>query len=177
MAKGKGQKVNRRDLASIFGVSLPTVDSWVAQGMPFDQEGGRGREWVFDTADVARWRMDRAADEAGGKDSVDDAALTRRRKMAEVKMAELELLKQMGQVAPLDQIERAWSRMFAEINCNLRGAFVARVVTQIVGETDEKRVKAVLLAEIDSTLESLADMDISEDQGEADDSPGAGDDD
>jgi len=51
MAKGQELKVNGKQLADVFGVSLPTVDAWVRQGCPSDQQGGRGREWVFDTAD------------------------------------------------------------------------------------------------------------------------------
>lgn len=57
----RGKIVNKVDLASIFGVSLPTIDQWLRSGCPFDQRGGLGREWQFAAGDVLRWRCERAA--------------------------------------------------------------------------------------------------------------------
>jgi phage terminase Nu1 subunit (DNA packaging protein) len=162
MAKGQGQKVNRKQLADVFGISLPTVDAWVRSGCPFDQKGERGKEWIFDTADVMRWREQRAADDAAGQDVQDDAALKRRKLSAEAKAAELDLLLRMGQVADIAAMERVWSRMLAELQSNLRGAFVSRCESQLLGETDGRAFKRILLAEVDSSLDCLADMDLSE---------------
>lgn len=172
MAKGQGQKVNRKQLADVFGVSLPTVDAWVRQGCPSDQQGGRGREWVFDTADVMRWREELARADGGGQDTADDNALKRRKLAADVRAAELDLLERMGQVAEIGTMERVWSRMLAELQSSLRGAFVTRCESQLVGETDGRKFKRILLAEVDSALECVATMDLSEpdeDDGEADD--------
>ena len=166
MAKGRGQKVNRRELAAVFGVSLPTVDSWVQQGCPFDQRGASGREWVFDTADVAQWREERAAADAGGEDVADEARLKIRKLRAETVTAELELLQRKAQVAPLEQVERVLSRVVVEVQSNLRGRLVTRLVTQLIGETDERRFKRIALAEIDEVLESLASVDITADDPE-----------
>jgi len=163
MAKGRGQKVSRRDLAAIFGVSLPTVDAWVRQGCPYDARGGRGKEWTFDTADVARWREERAAADAGSQD-VDLEKLKARRIKAETLLSELELAKAQGLVAPLDQVERVLSRAVAEVQTNLRGRLVTRLVTQLLGETDERQFKRVALAEIDDVLASLANIDITADE-------------
>jgi phage terminase Nu1 subunit (DNA packaging protein) len=175
MARGKGQKVNRRDLASIFGASLPTVDTWVAEGCPYDQEGGRGREWIFDTADVSRWLQERATRDAGGTDVQDEAQLKKRKLRADVKLAELELLKACGQVAPVDQVERVLSRVLAEIQSTMRGPLVTRLVTQCIGETDERAFKRVALAEIDTVLEALADLDVTVDDVPTDDEDAADD--
>lgn len=176
MAKGGGQKVNRAELAAVFGVSLPTIDAWVRAGCPCDaKSNGRGSAWVFDTADVARWREQRAADEASGTEVQDEAALKRRKLQADVRLAELELLKATGLVAPLDQVERVLSRAVAEIQSNLRGPMIARLVTQLIGETDERTFKRVALAEVDTVLESLADLDVTVDDVPGDDDV-AGDD-
>ncbi len=59
-----GRAVNRADLANIQAVSLPTIDAWVDKGCPYVERGGRGREWVFDTAAVIDWRLERAVKEA-----------------------------------------------------------------------------------------------------------------
>jgi phage terminase Nu1 subunit (DNA packaging protein) len=163
MGKGRGQKVSRRDLAAIFGVSLPTIDAWVRAGCPYDQKGGRGKEWTFDTADVARWREDRAAADAGSQD-IDADKLRIRRIKADTMLAELELAKAQALVAPLDQVERVLSRAVAEVQTNLRGRLITRLVTQLLGETDERRFKRVALSEVDDVLVSLADIDITADE-------------
>lgn len=178
MAKGKGQKVNRKQLADVFGISLPTVDAWLKAGCPYDQRGGHGKEYVFDTADVMRWREQRAADEAGGSEVADEAALNLRRLRANTLSAELALLKERKLVAPLDQVERTLARVFAEIQSNLRGSLITRLATQLIGETDERTFKRVALAEIDVILESLASMDVmvdSDDEGEDEDEDSAAD--
>jgi hypothetical protein len=42
-------RVNRRQLADILGISMPTVTAWVGEGMPFTREGSKSAEWEFDT--------------------------------------------------------------------------------------------------------------------------------
>lgn len=174
MSKGRGQKVSRRDLAAVFGVSLPTIDTWVRQGCPFDQRGGRGKEWTFDTADVARWREERAAADAGSQD-VDLEKLKARRALAECMLAELELAKAQGSVAPLEQMERAVTRAVAEVQINLRGRLITRLVTQLIGETDETTFKRVALAEVDDVLTSLASLDVTADEPTDEDGDEGGD--
>lgn len=172
MAKGRGQKVNRAELAAVFGVSLPTIDTWVRAGCPSDVKGqGKGRPWVFDTADVAAWREERAARNAAGEEVADADALKLRRARAETLTAELELAKVMSAVAPLDQVERKLARLFAEVRTNLRN-IPGRIAPQLLGETDERKFKAAMLKEIDATLVRLADLDLSAD----DDAEGAEDD-
>ena len=173
MARGQGQRVNRSQLADVFGISLPTVDAWVRGGCPFVQRGASGKEWAFDTAEVSRWREQRAADEASGGDVQDEAALKKRKLAADTKIVELEALAKMGDLAPVADMERALTRVMAEMQGKLRGAFVTRVVSQLLGETDERKFKRVLLAEVDSTLEVLAGMDVTavdedEDEGGSD---------
>lgn len=160
MARGQGQKVNRSQLADVFGISLPTVDAWVRAGCPFDQRGGAGKEWAFDTADVARWREKRAAEEAAGGDLDDEAALKKRKLLAEVRVSELEALRAMGEVAPVADMQRAITRVMAELQGKMRGAFVSRLVTQLLGETDERAFKRIALAEVDSALEILSGIDV-----------------
>jgi phage terminase Nu1 subunit (DNA packaging protein) len=53
----RGIVVNRSGLAAIVGVSLPTIDAWIQQGMPYLRRADRdkGREWQFDTAAAIDW--------------------------------------------------------------------------------------------------------------------------
>ncbi len=165
-----GQKVNKAGLSGVFGVSLVTVETWIRQGCPVESKGaGKGKPWVFDTKDVSDWLRERDKREAGGQDVQDDAALTKRRKLAETRLVEIELLEKMGELAPVSQMERVWSRLLAELQGGLRGAFIMRCVTQLLGETDERTFKRVLLGEVDNCLTELSEIDLSEPDEDADD--------
>lgn len=53
------RRVNRIDLARTFGTTVADIDKWVELGAPYiKRAAGKGDEWVFDTADVANWRID-----------------------------------------------------------------------------------------------------------------------
>lgn len=159
-------RVNRSDLALVFGVAPTTIDAWIKAGCPYEERPtGRGRGWVFDTAAVARWREQRAAEEAAGQEVHDEAALRLRKLAAEARSAELKLAIETGAVASLDVIERVWSRILAELQSNLRGSFVTRCEKQLLGETDGRAFKRTLLGEVDSALNCLANMEI-DDLGE-----------
>jgi phage terminase Nu1 subunit (DNA packaging protein) len=175
MAAGapKGQDVNRTGLSAIFGVSLPTIDAWVRAGCPGVKQGaGKGGGWTFNTAAVSKWLEDRAAAEAAGDTVADEAALKKRKLLAETLSAEHDMMLKRKLVAPLDQVERAMTRVFAEIRSNMR-SLPARSVTLLIGQTDERKFKEVLLREIDVVLESLASFDVlaDEDTSNAADDP------
>lgn len=159
MAKGRGQKVNRHQLAGIFGASLPTIDAWVKAGCPFDQRGGRGVEWQFDTADVSRWLQDRATDEASGGVAQDTEALKLRKLRAVTISEELDIAAAKRLVAPIDEIERAQARMNAVIRQNVMAA-VGKAKLQLIGETDEARFDRVLRGVLIDALNAAADADI-----------------
>jgi len=173
MKQTAGNKVNRAELAATFGVAVTTVDAWIRAGMPVEQRAaGKGKPWVFDTAVVNRWREQRAADDAAGVEVADEAALRLRKLRAETTKAELELAQAKGLVASVDEMERVWSRLLSEFQGNLRGSFVMRCATQLVGETDERTFKRVLRAEVDSCLEGMARMELNEDDFAAVDANG-----
>ena len=48
--------LNKRQIAEAFGVSVPTVDSWVARGCPVVEVGDKGAAYKFDLEAVRRWR-------------------------------------------------------------------------------------------------------------------------
>lgn len=156
--------VSRAKLAEFTGKSLPTIDSWVRQGCPVVKRGGRGKEWEFDTAAVNDWRveqkeMEAAAANAGGE--ADEAELKRRKLAAETMLAELELAQAKKAVAPISQVERMVANAFAQVRASVRN-IPERTVAQLIGETDERRFKNVLLEEIDQTLEALSTGNLAE---------------
>ncbi|QTI81480.1 terminase small subunit (plasmid) [Roseomonas marmotae] len=95
------------------------------------------------------------ADEGATDYRSEKARLTK----AQADLAEIQLAKARGDVAPVDQVERAVSKAFAEVRAGMRNV-PSRVVSQLIGETDERRFKAVLLSEIDGALAALAEANV-----------------
>lgn len=158
-SKGKGQNCNRGELAEFFGVAPPTVDSWVRAGCPVVQKGQRGVAAVFNTADVADWRTMKAREEGQGKSLADESELKRRKLAAEAEKVELEVAKAKGEVAPINEFRMAQSKRMAVIRQNVMNV-PARVVTQLLGCTDELEFKQKLRAELALALETAAQADI-----------------
>lgn len=156
---GKGKLVNKAELADIFGVAMPTIDDWVRRGCPAVERGGKGRAWTLNTSDVRQWRDDDIRRNTAGDADTTIDELKRRKLAAETVAAELELAVAKSEVAPLDQMERGIAKAFEEVKASLRNV-PSRAARMIVGETDETRIRTVLLAEIDQALEALADADL-----------------
>jgi phage terminase Nu1 subunit (DNA packaging protein) len=166
----KGQQATRAALADIFGVALPTVDGWVRNGCPVLKRGGRGVQWAFDTAAVATWLRDKAVTDATGDTQADETELRRRKMKAETVKAELDLAKARGDVAPIQQFERAQAAAFAQIRTNVMNV-AQRVVIQLLGETDEAVFKQKMRAELALALEAAANAELvmaDDDEGDDD---------
>lgn len=157
--KIKGREVNRSGLADVFGVSLPTVDNWRRAGCPVLANGGSGKSYSFDTAVVADWLRERAVRSATGEAAQTEDDLKLRKLEAETVMAELELAKARGEVAPVDQMERMIAHAFSEVRAGMRN-IPGRVVSLLIGESDQRQFKRVLLEEIDQVLTALANADL-----------------
>ena len=94
-AQRGGRTVNRGELATLCGVSLPTVDAWLRDGCPIIKHGSRGIESEFNSAAVIEWRIARAVEaatdgllEEDGRTSKEEA--DRRRAVALAITAEVE---------------------------------------------------------------------------------------
>lgn len=161
--KGKGQTVSRTELAEFFGVSGPTVDHWVRTGCPYISKGGKGVAWQFNTADVIAWRIERDNGDDSNENQINENQLRKREQLAKTLQVELKLEMARGSVAPIDQMQKALAKAFANVRANMRN-IPSRAVTMLVGETDEARFKSVLMREIDEALEELANMDLAGDE-------------
>ena len=47
---------NKADAAQFFGITLPTLEKWIRDGMPTVQKGSRGVSWIIDLHAAAEWR-------------------------------------------------------------------------------------------------------------------------
>lgn len=147
----RGKSVNRTDLAVTFGVSMPTVDRWVLNGMPVVKQGSRGVSAEFNTAECFEWLRNTAVDEATGKVLADDATIDRRMKTAKMVKAELDLEKEKGTLAPVSQVQEMLSNVFANLRAKMR-IIPSRAYGALVGEDDESKFKQILMQEIDTAL-------------------------
>lgn len=164
-----GKVVNRQGLADFFGVSLPTVDAWVRNKAPFIQRGGKGREWQFDTAAVVDWRI-RQAEAASTQKLLSLEAIEKETARVKLEQEKLKYAKAAGLVVPMAQMERRLAIVFAEIRTSMRN-LPGRVASIILGETNERRLRSVLLEEIDRNLAGLADFDTNTLDESVDDGP------
>lgn len=151
----KGKLVSRGDLADLMGVTPPTVDRWVARGCPVGKEGGRGRAYQFNTADVIEWLRQDDRNAARSTADASEAELMRRELAAKTEFAELRLAREKGLVAPVAEMTRAMRLSNAAVRANMR-TIPDRVPRMIVGELDEGRIKTVLRAGVDQALLALS---------------------
>lgn len=156
--------VNRQELSQAMGISLPTVDRWIRDGCPVKQRGTKGVAWEFNLPDVVNWWGERQRQAAAGDAPTDIEDAKRRKIAAEASLAELELAKAKGEVAPIRDFERTWSAMMASIQQNVMNV-PQRVVVQLLGETNETVFKQKLRAELTLALEqaATADLDVPDD--------------
>ncbi len=161
----RGKNVGRQDIADLFGVSHTTVDAWLKRGLPVVQRGARGKKWSINTAEVSEWLKQREIEKLSGEGVSDAEELKRRKLAAETAKVELELARLKGEIVPLAQLERALANTFAELKTRMRSV-PSRIATTLIGEDNETRIKAVILAEIDQALEALGEFDLEEPNAE-----------
>lgn len=155
--KGRGQILNRTEMAHHLGIGMPTLDDWVRRGCPVVQRGGRGRAWQFNSADLRAWRDDDIRRDVSKVEAASNDELKRRKLQAETEQLELELARAKADVVDIAQYERALTKALGEVRTNLRTVLPERAVRRLLGEGDETRFKSALLEEVDQALTALAD--------------------
>ncbi len=160
----EGRPVNRAELASLCGVSLPTVDTWVEKGCPYIERGSKGREWQFDSAAVIDWRIQRAVENAvsGYEDTsgnVPREEADRRRAVANAITAEIgadEALKAV--VARHDAVTdmAAFCQVLKTGLSNMAAKVAARATTITVASEIEAMVRTELNRAFVAAREELA---------------------
>ena len=151
---------SRTDAADALGIAPTTLDSWVRDGAPVVEKGGKGNPSQYDISAVFRWQLDREVKRAIAKlersASADDLDALKARRLAIMnEQSELELAKAKGEVALVSEFAAVQAGRFALIRQNLMNV-PARAAVELIGETDEARFKAVLRREIASALDRAA---------------------
>lgn len=128
-------RVNRTELAEIIGVSMPTITAWMGETppLPYVEGGGKGKPFVFDSADCIEWwaenkrrrkrvpipGTDPFAEGTDAPESYDEAE--RRKMVANADKAELELAKAAGKVVEIDDVAAAVADMNVTVRTRLLG--------------------------------------------------------
>jgi phage terminase Nu1 subunit (DNA packaging protein) len=144
-------------IAKLLMISDRQVQHLTSLGVIPKAERGR-YELAGSVQGYIRYLKDRSI--GGGRDGVIDYHTEKARHMKfQADLAALELAKKQGQVTTVDQVEKMVTKAFAEVRAGMRN-LPGRTVSMLIGETDERRFKQVLMEEIDAVLESLAEADL-----------------
>ncbi|WP_354682266.1 type IV toxin-antitoxin system AbiEi family antitoxin domain-containing protein [Cupriavidus necator] len=141
-------EVGDADLAALVGVSPRWVREFAKRGAL--ERIGRNKYRLGDA-------LPALVAELTGGDIGEQISKARLAKLtADAEMAQLELVKAKALVAPVEQMQRVMESTFVEVRTNMRN-LPSRTVSMLIGETNERRFKDVMLAEIDLALVGLAD--------------------
>ena len=148
----KGRICGVKEIADVFGVTAATVESWLKNGAPYIKQGGKGKAWQINTAEISKWLRLREL-EMNGLTTESGEELRKRKLAAETGKAELELARAAGWLIPVKVLEARLSNMFAQVKVNMRN-----IPHRLAGDDDELKQRMIL--EIDLALEHLAQMDL-----------------
>lgn len=157
MAKLAEMLVTDADLAELSGLSPRRIRQLV--------EAGRLTKLARNRYQLSEVFMALVEELAGGDKAAELTAARVRKVNADADRAELELAKAKGEVAPIEQMETVWTRQCAIIRANMT-SLPGRVVSQLIGETDERRFKAVMAEEIKTILTDAANARVEIDEDE-----------
>jgi phage terminase Nu1 subunit (DNA packaging protein) len=147
------------DLAHLLNVSRTTLAAWIRDGMPYLKRADRdeGIPWVFDIAEVVRWREERAAQ---GNGTPTDYLEAQTRKMAaEAELAEIKLAKERGDAVSIRDTEKAWSNIMVNFRAKML-TLPQRLAPILVGQSNERAIAGMLKEEIYQALDELSRMTV-----------------
>ncbi|GJE45935.1 terminase small subunit [Methylobacterium soli] len=156
-----GRELNRVDLASLCGVSLPTVDGWIKIGCPFLERGSKGREWKFDSAAVIDWRMQRAVESAvagyaGEGDKVLKEEADRRKAVAAAITAEIAADIALGHVVSRRDAESVMTMFCQVLKTGLSNA-ASKIAARATVITSAPEIEDLAHTEMNRAFDSARD--------------------
>lgn len=135
-------------IASVFGVSRETINTWQDQGFPVALRGGPGVPSEYDSADCIRWRIARELDKAGAESPANRLA------RAKAEAQEMSNLEKRGTLVPVALIEPKMKAAAVAARERLLEA-VPRMARELPAELDAR--EAMLQAEFEAFLHAIAD--------------------
>jgi terminase small subunit / prophage DNA-packing protein len=149
-----GQLMNAAEIAALFGVSVPAVVAWIADGCPVVQRGDRGKAYQFNSADVIRWFA--ARNTKPGPDYGDAADLRLRKQFAETVSAEIDQQRKIGAVVPVEDV----AELFGAALETVRASFLSlptKLAPLVSVETDMKKCQQLLERHIQEAMAEISE--------------------
>lgn len=145
--------LNKRELADFFGVSAPTVDAWVSDGLPAISEGTNGRSWEFQASAAWAWKC--ARDEGERIKSTEAQAAIAAMRLALIGGKSGNSIQSLPpkERQQLYDVEAAYERLKRERNQSLDRDEVAAVLTDLL------RIVRDGVSTLPDTLERVASLD------------------
>ena len=135
-------------VAKIFGVSTRTVQNWVRDGMPITSQGD------YDLIEIRAWKILRNQKHRK-KDKKNAIDWEERYREYKARLAEIILKKALGELIPLETIEKELIQIFTAIRQNLL-ALPNQLAPQLIG-LDIRQVSILLTSRIQETISNIAD--------------------
>lgn len=169
-------RVNRREIADILGITVPTVTAWTDKdGMPAVVQGSKGVQWEFDTAEVIAWyaqhkfqKRDGRAGKNGpaddpftlpedGLESEDAAKARKERALADIN--EMRAAREAGELVPIDEVEAIVVEENARVRTRLLGIPTKiRPLAIVLLGSDRAAAEKVVAAVDQEILSALAEV-------------------
>jgi phage terminase Nu1 subunit (DNA packaging protein) len=181
-------RVNIAELGDILDVSRPTITAWTNDGMPYAVAGGKGKQWQYDVAPCLEWWADNKyrpkrrgpaagsdpfAEEGEGLESIEQAE--RRKMVAQADRAELDLAKNAGRVALIEDVSGVIAEMHTRVKTKLLGVGnqVRMHARAFFGEDRDAEEQVVVAVEdvITDCLTELRDDPFGDSEEEGDNAP------
>jgi phage terminase Nu1 subunit (DNA packaging protein) len=154
-----GKLVPKVELSEVMGVAAPTISHWIKRGCPYVEEGSKSKQWVFNTADVIDWRMDRLRsqyeDPEREANVIDYNEARRKRMAAEAELAELQLARERSQVVSIDVVELQWTNLLGAAKSQIL-AVPHKMAHRFVAMRNAKRIENLMRAELNQALTDLS---------------------
>lgn len=140
---------NRGEMASILGVSEPTLDTLRRKGMPGEKVGTK---WEFDTRKVIAWMVKEGSRDSprAKKDAVD-----LRTSLAEAEIKEFKVAELRGTMLHIDDVTPIVEEQFIVIKSKIT-ALPARLAQKCAVEDDPATVLRIIKAEVAEVLEDIS---------------------
>lgn len=107
------QVVNKQDLANFFGVSVVSIDRWIAKDVPFIERGSKGVSWKFDLREVAEWYY--SGKRSSGSSDPEEMAPVERRAWYEGESKRQELAVKNRELIPREEVTESVATAFATV--------------------------------------------------------------
>lgn len=137
--------------AQLCGVTEKTVRSWINEGLPYLQEGKRGRggvKTIVDLVEVLRWFLE--------QDALDLAKT--RQANAQADKTEMENAVRRGELADVRDVARTWGDLVMACRAKLL-SLPMKLAPQLINVADPAVIASRLRADVEIALAELADGD------------------